>query len=473
MPKLAGAPVLPCSMPAAAAVRLAAMESFFGSVWWMLVTLGVLITFHEFGHFIVARRLGVRVLRFSVGFGRPLLRRVGRSGTEYVIAAIPLGGYVKMLDEREGDVAPEDAPSAFNRQPLAARTAIVAAGPVFNLVFTVFALWLMFVFGKPDFLPLVGRTQGIAAEAGFVRGDRLTDVGGRAVTNWSDASIAIATASLDRDPLPVRVIDSRGGERTRILSFASLPDNGEPVSVRALGLMPKQSELPADVGEVEPDSPAARAGLRAGDRIVGLAGERIASFDELYARMQEQAAGAEIELTVKRDDSLATLGVVPRAGTREDGSRAITIGISVAPVTAQYDTERRYGPLAAIPAALRETWQMTRDTYTILGKLLTGQASLRNISGPVSIAQYADLSADLGVAWFLSFLAMVSLSLAVMNLLPIPILDGGHLLYYLIEFLKGSPVTERTLAVGQFIGLAMLVGLMGLAFYNDIHRLIS
>ena len=449
------------------------MQNFLGSVWWMLVTLGLLITFHEFGHFVVARRLGVRVLRFSIGFGRPLLSRVGRDGTEYVLAAIPLGGYVKMLDEREGAVAPEEVHLAFNRKPLGARTAIVAAGPAFNLIFTVFALWLMFVFGKPDFLPLVGRTQGIAAEAGFARGDRLVEVGGRPVSTWSEASLALATRSLDRDPLPIRVIDGVGAERLRTLSFAKLPSNGEPASLRALGFNVRQFELPALIGAVAPDSPAAAAALRVGDRVVELAGMRIATFDQLAERMQVQTAGSPVAIVVERDGGLERLTVVPRGETAEDGTKVIRIGVGPQPAQARHDTEQRYGPLAAIPAAVRETWQMTRDTYAILGKLLTGRASLSNISGPISIAQFANTSANMGFAWFLSFLAMVSLSLAVMNLLPIPILDGGHLLYYLIELVKGSPVTERTLAVGQFIGLAMLVGLMGLAFYNDIFRQFS
>jgi len=449
------------------------METVFGSIWWLLVTLGVLITFHEFGHFVVARRLGVRVLRFSVGFGKPLFSRLGRDGTEYVIAAIPLGGYVKMLDEREGDVEPGDVHHAFNRKPLGTRVAIVAAGPVFNLIFTVFALWLMFVFGRPDYLPLVGHTRGVAAEAGFQRGDRLTHVGDRAVPTWSDASIAIATASLARDPLPIRVVDARGVERVRTLSFAGLPENGEPALVRDLGFNPKQSELPSIVGVVAAEAPAARAGLKVGDRVVELAGTRVETFDQLAEVMQRQRDGEPVAVVVERNGSLERLNVVPRAETDAKGARVIRIGIGAQQTQARPDTEQRFGPLAAIPAALGETWQMTRDTYAILGKLLTGQASLKNISGPVSIAQYADMSADRGIAWFLSFLAMVSLSLAVMNLLPIPILDGGHLLYYLIELVKGSPVTERTLRVGQTIGLALLAGLMGLAFYNDIHRLIS
>ncbi len=449
------------------------METVFGSIWWLLVTLGVLITFHEFGHFIVARRFGVRVLRFSIGFGKPLFSRVGRDGTEYVIAAIPLGGYVKMLDEREGDIAPGDAPFAFNRKPLGARMAIVAAGPFFNLIFTVFALWLMFVFGRPDYLPLVGNTRGVAAEAGFERGDRLIQVGDRTVSTWSDASIAIATASLARDPLPIRVVDARGAERLRTLSFASLPADGEPAMVRDLGFNPRQSELPSIVGVVAPGTPAARAGFEVGDRVVELAGMRVETFDQLAQVMQRQRDGESVAVVVERNGGLQRLAVVPRAETDDKGARVIRIGIGAQQAQARPDTEQRFGPLAAIPAALGETWQMTRDTYAILGKLLTGQASLKNISGPVSIAQYADMSADRGVAWFLSFLAMVSLSLAVMNLLPIPILDGGHLLYYLIELVKGSPVTERTLRVGQTVGLAMLVGLMGLAFYNDIHRLIS
>ncbi len=449
------------------------MSTVLGSIWWLLVTLGLLITFHEFGHFIVARRLGVRVLRFSVGFGKPLFTRIGRDGTEYVVAALPLGGYVKMLDERESEVPADEAHMAFNRKPLGSRMAIVAAGPVFNLIFTVFALWLMFLVGQPDFLPTIGRTQGIAAAAGFVRGDRIIDVGGRSVATWSDASIALATRSLDRDPLPVRVVDARNEERVRTLSFASLPDNGKPASLREMGLSVRQYELPAVIGTVAPDHPAQKAGIEAGDRVVEVDGQRVATFDEMAAAIGAAAAGKAIAFRIERNGSLRTIEVTPRVEVDDGGQSRTLIGVGRKASEVDYDTERRFGPIDAIPAALGETWQMTRDTYGILAKLLTGRASLSTISGPVAIAQFADISADRGLAWFLSFLAMVSLSLAVMNLLPIPILDGGHLLYYLIELVKGSPVTERTLMMGQFVGLAMLVGLMGLAFFNDIHRLIS
>ncbi|MFH1600131.1 MAG: RIP metalloprotease RseP [Pseudomonadota bacterium] len=443
------------------------MTEFFGSVWWLIVSLGILVTFHEFGHYWVARRCGVRVLRFSVGFGKPVWKRIGRDGTEYAIAWIPLGGYVKMLDEREVEVAPSERHESFNAKSVWQRIAIVAAGPIANLLLCIALLWLMFVVGKPDFQPDIGRAEGIAAEAGFLAGDRLLEVNGRATRTWSEAGIALATAVIDREPTAVRVRTTDGDERVRMLP---LDRPGLVLSEERpftdLGLRPA---WPAVVGEVSPGSAAEAAGLRAGDRIVSLDGRPVHTYDQVSPLLQELAGpDRPLVLGIERDGRRQGLEVRPQRAER-DGQPVWQLGVLAAPL--EQDALLRFGPLAAVPAALAETRQMTSDVLGMLWRMVSGQASLKNISGPITIARVANGSAELGPAWFFNFLAILSLSLCIMNLLPIPVLDGGHLLYYLIELVKGSPVGERGLVAGQYIGLALLAGLMGLAFYNDILRL--
>lgn len=443
------------------------MTEFFGSVWWLIVSLGILVTFHEFGHYWVARRCGVRVLRFSVGFGKPVWKRIGRDGTEYAIAWIPLGGYVKMLDEREVEVAPSERHESFNAKSVWQRIAIVAAGPIANLLLCIALLWLMFVVGKPDFQPDIGRAEGIAAEAGFQAGDRLLEVNGRATRTWSEAGIALATAVIDREPTAVRVRTADGDERVRMLP---LDRPGLVLSEERpftdLGLRPA---WPAVVGEVSPGSAAEAAGLRAGDRIVSLDGRPVHTYDQVSPLLQELAGpDRPLALGIERDGRRQGLEVRPQRAER-DGQPVWQLGVLAAPL--EQDALLRFGPLAAVPAALAETRQMTSDVLGMLWRMVSGQASLKNISGPITIARVANGSAELGPAWFFNFLAILSLSLCIMNLLPIPVLDGGHLLYYLIELVKGSPVGERGLVAGQYIGLALLAGLMGLAFYNDILRL--
>jgi regulator of sigma E protease len=449
------------------------MGEFVGSLWWLIVTLGLLVTFHEFGHFIVARRFGVKVLRFSVGFGRPLALRRGADGTEYVVAAIPLGGYVKMLDEREGDVAPADADQAFNRKPVGARIAIVAAGPAFNLVFAVIAFWAMFVVGRPDFLPVLGPVEGLAAEAGLRYGDRVLAVDGDATPSWTQATIALIERTMAREDVAVAVRTRDGDERTITLPLSRVPPELEEAeALRAVGLRPARRTTPAVVAGTAWFSGAARAGLEPGDRVLAVGDVRVGDWAAMAKAIQAAAArDSRVPLLIDRNGGeLRVVVEAKHVGTAADGTPRFQLGIEPPD---NRDALLEYGPIEAIPAAFAETWRMTSTTFKLLGHLVFGRASLENVSGPIGIAQSANLSVQLGFASFLFFLGLLSLSIGILNLLPIPILDGGHLLYYLIELVKGSPVTERTVQMGQAVGLALLFGLMGLAFYNDISRIVS
>jgi regulator of sigma E protease len=450
------------------------MMEYAGWIWWLIVSLGILVTFHEYGHFWVARRCGVKVLRFSVGFGQPIVRWHGRDGVEYVIGWIPLGGYVRMLDEREGDVPAELLGQAFNRKSVWQRIAVVFAGPAFNLILCVALLWAMFMIGKADFQPLVGQVQGIAAEAGFERDDRILAVDGQRMDTWTHAQIALATAAVDHRPVQVEVLRGNGDCAQLRVDLSRLTGSTEPGNaLRTIGIVPRQFLHEPTVGGVAAGSAAEGAGLRSGDRILAIAGESLHSWDQIGAVVQARAAaGRPLVLEYERDGLRHEVLIQPRLDESVSPPRWL-LGIAAPRGTAEYDALLRYGPVDAMGAALDESWRLTTATLGIVWRMLRGAMSLENLNGPISIAQYASASAQLGLAWFLSFLAMLSLSLAIMNLLPIPILDGGHLLYYLIELVKGSPVSERTMIAGQFVGMALLVGLMGLAFYNDILRLVA
>ena len=454
---------------------MAHLNDIAGSLWWMIVTLGLLVTFHEFGHFVVARACGVKVLRFSVGFGRALWSRTAKSGTEYVIAMLPLGGYVKMLDAREGDVPESESAQEFTGKPVWQRIAIVLAGPVFNLIFAVAVFWAMLVIGKPDYQPLIGQTTGLAAEAGLHRGDRVLSVGDEKIANWTDLGLALADAGQSRQPTILHVRTPAGATQTRVLHFEKLPPGlGEGALIERTGLGPEQPSIPPVIGKLQPGSGASLAGLKPGDRVLAINGKAIQDWRDLSNAIHAQgAADHPLTLQLQRNGKPMTLSVQPHETRLPDGSREFAIGVYPRPVKPQYDTIQRRGPLAAIPAAFGQTWDLTSRTVAMLGQMVTGSASLKNISGPISIAQYANDSAAMGPAWFLYFLGIVSLSLGIMNLLPIPVLDGGHLLYYVIELVKGSPLSERAMIAGQFLGMALLVGLMSLAFYNDILRLAS
>lgn len=446
------------------------MTSFFGSVFWLLVTLGVLVTFHEFGHYWVARRCGVKVLRFSIGFGHAIWKRMGRDGTEYQIAAIPLGGYVKMLDAREGDVDPALQDQEFTGKSVWKRIAIVAAGPGFNLIFTIAAFWLMFVLGRPDLAPVVTPTpQGMAAKAGIHPGDRIVSIDGQSISTWTGAMDRVTNALLGRTPLMLTVRGSNHQSRQVALPLNELPPD-EDISqyLDTLGLQP--SPPPAIAATVVPGKPAALAGMHVNDRITAVNGRPVENYATLLKLIPAEASKSpHLSLSILRDGKPMTLSVNAQHEALDGQPVNWIIGVG-GPATELVTL--RYGPIKALTASLNTTWLNTTQTFNMLGKMLTGQASTRNLSGVIGIASVANATANMGLPWFLQFLALVSLSLAILNLLPIPILDGGHLLYYLVEIVKGSPVSEQAMLIGQYIGLALLFSLMGLAFYNDIHRML-
>ena len=450
------------------------MADFLGSVWWMIVSLGVLVTFHNSGHSGGPRRGGVKVLRFSVGFGKPLWSRRNRNGTEFAIAAIPLGGYVKMLDEREVEVPAGERAVAFNNKTVWQRIAIVAAGPAANLILCIALLWAMFVIGRQDYSATIGRTTGMAAQAGFVAGDRILAVEDRSVDTWAEASMAFTTAAMDRQDAHVRVRDSLDNERTRVLPLSQLPAGFDErqVPVQA-GFIWQFWLQPAQIDSVSADS-AATGLLQPGDLILAVDGQRVDSADQVTPLIQQLGQrGGPGMVEVERNGERLALELTPQAGQGPDGKPRWLIGVGFATNQAPaYDARQQYGVFAALPAAVRETGKLAADSLGMMRRMLTGHASVKNISGPITIARVANASAERGLDWFLYFLALLSLSLCIINLLPIPILDGGHLLYYLIELVKGSPLSERAMAAGQFIGLALLAGLMGLAFYNDILSLV-
>ncbi len=457
------------------------MGDFFGPVFWLIVALGILVTFHEFGHFWVARRCGVKVLRFSVGFGQPLWKRIGRDGCEYVIAWIPLGGYVKMLDERERPVPPDQRHLSFNSKKLWQRNAIIAAGPIFNLIFALFAFWLMFVIGVADVRPLLGEPNGIAAEAGFEEGDLITAVDGKKTLTWSDASIALLLHAYDRERVPVTVENINGRTQQRAIDLARLGDDFDETRITdEIGLSFYTIDIPPRIGEFAQDSAAEAAGLASDDLITAIDGVPMQTMrdvrDALPSALDEIRS---LTITVQRDGSDRNFQVTPRWS--DDAKRPL-IGFSAArpELTAEQEKQaqravvtRRYGPIEAIGPAFNESVQSLVTVAKFIGRLITLDASPKNLQSFIGIGLIADQAAKSGTEVFIRLLGFLSLNLALLNFLPIPMLDGGHLFYNLVEWVKGSPVSDRVQLAGQYVGLVLLIGLMGLALSNDILRLVS
>ena len=445
-----------------------------------VVALGVLVTVHEFGHFWVARTLGVKVLTFSVGFGRALWSHRSREGeTEYVVAMIPLGGYVKMLDESEGDVAEHERHRAFNRQPLPTRIAVVVAGPAFNFLFAILAYWCMYMIGVDGLRPIVAETApgSVAERAGFQPGDEMESVQGEEVETWQSAVQAIIAASLDDGRIGVEVLDVSHRRQERVIDLGAIgvDDLTRGRFFDRIGLAPAQPVLPAVIGRVEAGRPAQRDGLLPGDRVLEAAGQNVESWPDLV-RIVRERPGEMLVVVVERDGARVTIRLTPDVEQAADGSRFGRIGAAVSEpkgLIDRYFVTERHDPWSAFVKGAAKTGEISELTLRMLWKMVLLEVSLENLSGPIGIAEYAGASARFGLSRFLEFLGIVSVSLGILNLLPIPLLDGGHLLYYTVEFLRGRPVSETFRFVGQRLGIALLVGLMGLALYNDLARLLG
>lgn len=449
------------------------MLDFLQTVLALIVTLGILVTIHEYGHFWVARRCGVRVLRFSVGFGNPIFSRYDRHGTEFAVAAIPLGGYVKMLDEREGPVPEEQRHEAFTSKPPGQRIAIAAAGPIANFLFAIAAYWLLSVVGFTTVAPITGEiTEGsIADSMGLRSGMEIHQVDGRDVTSWRDINMRLLERAGEDSIVSITVSDGQG-RRTLSTGLGGwqLPDEN-PDPLGQFGLTPLRPDVPAVIGEVLAGGQAEAGGVQAGDRVIAVDGEQVPDWFALVERIQN-APGRTQEWLVERNGNQQVLNVTPE--TREtDEARKGYVGAGPQPVSWPDSMLRevQYGPLAAIPNAVSETWADTRLTLVAIQKMITGLLSPTNLSGPITIARVAEASVSSGFEDFVRFLAYLSVSLGILNLLPIPVLDGGHIVYYTIEAIRRRPLSEQVQAFGLRIGMAMILTLMVFALYNDLMRL--
>lgn len=444
-----------------------------------IVALGVLITFHEFGHYLIARWNGVKVLRFCIGFGQPIFRkRWGKDQTEWVIAAIPLGGYVKMLDENEGKVAPEDLPRAFNRQPVSRRFAIVAAGPIANFLLAIALYWLLFILGVNGMKPVLGPVEPAtpAAYAKFEAGETIVSIENEAVASWQDARWTLLRYAIDQSAnVKVQTVNNNGEINWRHLDLSHIdPDKLNENLLGLIGLDSYQPTIKPVIAEVVPDGVGYHAGLLAGDEILAVNNIEIETWMTLVQEIRANP-GRTLELEILRDNQVIMLAITPETAT-ENGKQIGKIGI--APVINQAEFQElmitvSYPPGKAIQKAVEKTWETTILTLQMLSKMITGDVSWKNVSGPISIADYAGQSAQMGLVSYLAFLALISVSIGVLNLLPIPILDGGHLMYYFIEMIRGAPLSDKIMLIGQKIGLTMLLTLMVFAIYNDINRLIT
>ena len=441
-----------------------------------VVALGLLVTIHEYGHFWVARRCGVKVLRFSIGFGPALYSWHDRRGTEYVIAGIPLGGYVKMLDEREGPVPEEELDQAFNRKDVKQRIAIVAAGPLANFLLAIVAFWIIAVLGVTTIAPVIGPVEpgSIAERAGLSEGLEILEVDGSATPTWHEVNLQLIRRLGETGQLQMVAREGQGSvPQSFTLQLQDwLRGADQPDPVGALGLASWKPEVPPLIGQVSPDGAAAAAGLHPGDLIVAIDGQPVSDWLTDVVPAIQASAGQPLELSVERAGRIQTLSMTP-ASREQDGKLIGFIGAGIEAFEWPEHMMRSisHNPLSAIPVAVMKTWDMTALTLDSLKKMITGLVSAKNLSGPITIAKVAGASAKSGVESFLGFIAYLSISLGVLNLLPIPVLDGGHLVYYVTEWIRGKPLSERIQGWGLQIGLTLIVGVMLFAIYNDISRL--
>jgi regulator of sigma E protease len=439
-----------------------------------VVAISLLVAIHEYGHYIVGRWAGMKILRFSIGFGKPIWsKRSGKDNTEYCIASIPLGGYVRFLDSREGSIEPEDEGRAFDQRPIPARIAVLAAGPLFNFLFAILAYWALFVPGVMVLKPAIGDVipDSYADQAGLEFGDKIVAVGDVEPADWESALVAILDHMVATGKVPLTLENEQGGHRRATIDVGSdatrLTEPGALFDGLGFGIW----QPPAGVGSLAPGGPAERAGIRVGDRITAVDGESIRSWGDLLGVVRDRP-GQPVEVEYVRNGYTATVNLTLDAEGSGEERRGL-IGIGLSETSADYYARRTYTPLESLSAAVDKTWTSTLFTMRMLGRMVTGDVSFKNISGPINIAQFAGDSAERGFSYFLGFLAIISISLGVLNLLPIPVLDGGQIVYQVVEMIKGGPLTERAQILGQQIGILALLLLMSFAFYNDIARLLG
>jgi regulator of sigma E protease len=441
-----------------------------------LVTLAVLVTVHEYGHFWVARRCGVKVLRFSIGFGRPLYSWRDRQDTEYVIASIPLGGYVKMLDEREGEVAAEDIDGAFNRKPVLQRIAVVAAGPLANFALAVVAYWALFFAGETGYAPIIGSVEAgsIAEIAGLEAGQEIVAVDGEETETWQALSFRLLDRIGDTGTISfsVKYPNSDVVYESQGVLARWLADQEQPDLFRGLGIAMYTPDVLPVASEIVAGSPAEKAGIKSGDKVLSADGINMPLWMDWVDYVRARP-GVAIQVELERDGRLVNAELVPEAIDEAGQEPFGRVGMGVLPPEMPADMIRRFdrGPVESLIAGVNRTGEISLFTLNSIGKMLKGLISPKNLSGPITIAKVASASAKSGLESYISFLALLSVSLGVLNLLPIPVLDGGHLLYYTVELLAGRPVPERVQALGYQLGLFMVLGIMVLALYNDFARL--
>ena len=439
------------------------------------VLLGIVVVIHELGHYWVAKWCGVKVLRFSVGFGKPILsKRYGRDQTEWALGAFPLGGYVKMLDEREAPVEESEQHRAFNRQSVLKRIAIVVAGPLANLLLAILLFWGLFIVGVPGAQPILGEIakDSAAQNAGFVSGEKIVAVDGEPLQTWHEVGWAFTTRLASQQAIAVTTEDSAGQRRERLLEPEGITD--QDLEGDVLGKLGLNRVRPGvQIVEVIPDTPALRAGFLAGDEVVAIDRKPVTAGVQQFIATIQASVAKPLEIQVRRKGTLILLTVTPEAAPGRTGKAGV-IGAKVGEVDRpEFRAIASYSPFLSLTKAISKTWDMSWLSLKSLGRMLIGEMSIKNLSGPVTIANYAGQTAQMGLLQFISFVAVISISLGILNLLPIPLLDGGHLMYYIAEIIKGSPVSERIMEAGQQVGLALLIGLMVVAFYNDINRLIT